>query len=181
MRRQPKIDIQKRIQRWFQCGWKVFSLCYIDYFTPFTKVDLTWSYFVSVIIRRFWSGSHLNTSRSIRNFDPDKFKYLIFRSGQNLYQDIYRNDPKSQSETTFRWSGKIIWSSVISGLGYSFEVHSLYKSEPIGDTSCQLAAFTVTFLGLVSISHLAGIAVGEYTLDSPQDSLLDDRMIKMHL
>ena len=46
-----------------------------------------------------------------------------------------------------------------TSIGYSVEIHSHYTGRLISHTSCKVAAFSVTFLGLVSIAHLVGIAV----------------------
>ena len=45
-------------------------------------------------------------------------------------------------------------------LGFSFEIYSLLvHNQRMGSQQCQLVGFTITFLGLVSISQLVGITV----------------------
>ena len=51
-----------------------------------------------------------------------------------------------------------------AGIGYTVELHSYYSGKPIDGVPCQIAAFSTTFLGLVSISHLAGIAVERHVI-----------------
>jgi len=43
--------------------------------------------------------------------------------------------------------------------GYSIEIYSISYENIMSETRCKIGGFTVTFLALVSISHLVGIAV----------------------
>lgn len=43
--------------------------------------------------------------------------------------------------------------------GYPFEIYSLFNSTEIEETPCTIAGFSITFLALVSICHLAGISI----------------------
>ena len=51
-----------------------------------------------------------------------------------------------------------------ASVGYSVEVHSYYMATSISSTSCKISAFSTTFLGLVSISHLVGIALERHII-----------------
>lgn len=46
-----------------------------------------------------------------------------------------------------------------TGVGYSTEIYALATSSTISKDACKVAGFTVTFLALVSISHLVGISI----------------------
>lgn len=49
-----------------------------------------------------------------------------------------------------------------AAIGYSVEIHSFLSATKISDVGCQISAFSTTFLGLVSIFHLVGIAIQRY-------------------
>jgi len=52
-----------------------------------------------------------------------------------------------------------------AGIGYSVEIHAYYHNGLSSSKLwCQIAGFSTTFLGLVSISHLAGIALQRYVV-----------------
>ena len=48
-------------------------------------------------------------------------------------------------------------------LRYSVEIYSYYVEQVITDMRCKIAGFSITFLGLVSISHLVGVAIERYS------------------
>ena len=51
-----------------------------------------------------------------------------------------------------------------AGIGYAVEVHSYFTIQSIGKLSCIVSGFSVTFFGLVSIAHLAGIAIERHLI-----------------
>ena len=53
-------------------------------------------------------------------------------------------------------------------VGHSLEINSVHRGSSISDQECQIIGFATTFLGLVSISHLTGIAIQRHAiLQSP--------------
>ena len=51
-----------------------------------------------------------------------------------------------------------------AGIGYAVEVHSYFTIQSIDKLSCIVSGFSVTFFGLVSIAHFAGIAIERHLI-----------------
>ena len=51
-----------------------------------------------------------------------------------------------------------------AAVGDSIEIHAFISGKELVGTPCVISAFSTTFLGLVSIAHLAGIAVMKHVI-----------------